>query len=274
MTLFHLNVEEFKLFGNIQKYISSKNPDIICFQEAVNDKNKIAGDSFGLGEYLTFFEDNGYKIVFAPWLLQEFETNTGYHFGNAILVKSHIQIQNVEILWDEMLGKTFSIRNQEIYDQVNSKIKTDRNNIYQYIQKETKNYIILTLKTGQKILKIATTHWMATKSCTDCQSDQRMSKIWTEYCKNERLPVILTGDFNLEYEKTNNSLSRLAEQMDTKTEFANTLDPHVHYVLINNILPGGLGVDHVFSKNISKIETKLETQTLSDHLGIWVDFEV
>jgi endonuclease/exonuclease/phosphatase family metal-dependent hydrolase len=115
---------------------------------------------------------------------------------------------------------------------------------------------------------------MATASCSECDSHIRMAKQFQEYIKNETLPIILTGDFNITTDKGINSLLPMSNSMHTRTSFANTLDRNIHYIHINNLIPEGLGVDHIMTKNLNKLSTELIQETLSDHQGIWVEFEV
>jgi endonuclease/exonuclease/phosphatase family metal-dependent hydrolase len=280
MKLLHLNVEQFKLFDNIKQYVKTLDPDIICLQEVINSPQGypliplLVTNQIPIGPYLEYLQSEGYQVVFIPMLIREFSKGTAHNFGNCILVKAGIEIVNQEILWDEELGNSQSIRTIDTDNQVSGRIQNDRNNVYQYIQKETKNYIILTLKNNDKTFKIATTHWMATASCSECDSHIRMANQFQEYIKKETLPIILTGDFNITTDKGINSLLPMSNSMHTRTSFANTLDRNTHYVHINNIIPEGLGVDHIMTKNLNKLSTELIQETLSDHQGIWVEFEV
>jgi endonuclease/exonuclease/phosphatase family metal-dependent hydrolase len=281
MKLLHLNVEQFKLFDNIKQFVKDTDPDIICMQEAINSPEGypliplMVSHQIPLGPYLEYFQSEGYKVVFEPMLIREFSKGMAHNFGNCILVKNGIEIIIKEVLWDQPLGTTQSIRNLDTDNQVSGKIKSDRNSVYQYIQQETKNYIILTLQSpDQKQFKIATTHWMATASCSECESHIRMAKQFQEYIKNETFQIILTGDFNITIESGVNSLLPLSNSMHTRTSFANTLDRNIHYIHINNLIPKGLGVDHIMTKNLNQLSVELIQETLSDHQGLWVEFEV
>lgn len=87
------------------------------------------------------------------------------------------------------------------------------------------------------------------------------------------MPTILTGDLNIRNESM--AIKTLREKLNQEShQFSNTLCRAIHPLFQNNPHHPGLGIDHIFTSNISVSSCQIRDVAVSDHLPLVLDFSL
>ncbi len=138
-----------------------------------------------------------------------------------------------------------------------------------------KSRAILTVlvDTGKGLLRIVTTHYTVSDHCTETIQMYEMSKMINSLVKytNNEIPTIFSGDLNIRAKSY--SVSKLSETLTCHTsKITDTLSNS--HVAKQCDFPGGLAIDHVFSKGLVHHKTAAIDVDFSDHKAILSEFEI
>ena len=90
---------------------------------------------------------------------------------------------------------------------------------------------------------------------------------------HDDMPMILTGDFNIRNESM--AVKIIREKLAQHSEpFGNTLCRSIHPLFQKYPNHTGLGIDHIFTKNISVSSCDVRDVAVSDHLPLVLDFSL
>lgn len=123
------------------------------------------------------------------------------------------------------------------------------------------------------MIRLLTTHFHVSYDCLETLQIWQDAEKVAEYVDVlDTVPTILTGDLNIRNESM--AIKTLREKMTQHSEvFTNTLCRSVH-PYFQRVPEGGLGIDHIFTKNISISDCQVREVTVSDHLPLVLDFSL
>lgn len=124
-----------------------------------------------------------------------------------------------------------------------------------------------------KLVRIITTHYTVTDSCTETIQMYEMSLMIKSFIdhSNINIPCILSGDFSIR--PVSYSINKISEAMTCHTkDFTDTLSKD--HIAKKIDFPKGLAIDHVFSKGFKHIDTKALEIDLSVHKALISSFEI
>lgn len=146
---------------------------------------------------------------------------------------------------------------------------------YPYAWKWLFPFLVTHVQTEQGIIRLLTTHFHVSYECLETLQIWQDAEKIVEYLDthDQNIPSILTGDFNIRNESM--AIKILREKMTQHSEnFTNTLCRSIHPYFQNVPQGDGLGIDHIFTRNISVSSCEVQEVAVSDHLPIILNFDL
>jgi len=267
--LFHLNIFQGIYLDRVIKFVLDNQIDILHFQEVTSGKMSRGG---------------GYNY---PGQLANRTYNPNENF---VGVNCFEEIKNSLNMHGELV-KTYSLINDEDSSLGNATFFNDKFELldkkvlwykdfmqvpegFTNIDELSRAALILKLKTGNREFTDINTHltWGPTPDDEPYKVEQ--AKILYEELKKTPAPFILSGDFNVTPEtETASMFNDLARNLTVENNVKNTLNGEIHPA--KNLFPPGLAVDYIFvSQDINVKTFKVVEESLSDHLGLMLEFEL
>lgn len=249
ITLLHLNIAQGKYLDRIISYIKKENFDILNFQEVTGGRfSPLRLDCFG-----HIISALGYRGEIAIGMQVENDVNS--YYGNATFFKKPLFLEKKEVLW------------LKDYQQLASPDKIQWKSV-------PRNVLCMRFVANKIRFWSFNTHIAWSNSPTDTAEKLRQGKLLYDKIKTIQSPFILSGDFNVS--KTSQivtSLDSLARNLIKENNIINTLNPRLHR--IKHLFPEGLVVDFVYTeKSIRVRKFQVINENLSDHLGLYLKFEI
>lgn len=261
MKLICLNLWTGKIHDPLVEFIKTKRneTDIFCFQEvSKSDRNIITHETYSnlIAELEELLPDFNY--YFTP-IGQGFDTKGPVDFelkiGQANFVK-----KNLKILSE---GDIFVYRKSGDMGTPHSDGRADfpRNFLYSEIDKNGKRFLVLNLHG----------YWEP-KPKYDTPQRFKQSEMILDFIEKKKLPVVLTGDFNLSIDTKSllmleDKLTNLVRSYNLPTTRSNFYDPYyknhdkfADYVLVST---------DVKVNNFEALQDQV-----SDHLPLYLEFEI
>lgn len=265
MKLIHLNVESFKYFDALVDFLENEKPDILSLVEATD--GVFFGSEWGqnrdyIGELCDKF---GWNSVFHPTVFRDFGAHK-ISFGAAVLSSYPVaQIDALYIGDDEP-----SIRPSD-HISFSDKPKYER---YPYAWKLNLPFLVTHVQTEKWSIRLLTVHFHVSYDCLETLQIWQDAEKVVEYLNTHGdMPTILTGDLNIRNESM--AVKTLSAKLTQHSQqFRNTLTTSVHPYF--HRVPDGewLGIDHIFTKNISVSSCSVKDVAVSDHLPLALDFSL
>jgi endonuclease/exonuclease/phosphatase (EEP) superfamily protein YafD len=124
------------------------------------------------------------------------------------------------------------------------------------------------------LIRLLTAHFHVSYDCLETLQIWQDAEKVAEYIDaiDDDIPLILTGDLNIRNESM--AIKTLREKITQESEsFTNTLCHSIH-PYFQRVPEGGLGIDHIFTKNISVFDCQVREVVVSDHLPLVLDFSL
>ena len=263
MKLIHLNVEYFKYFDALVDFLEVEKPDIISLVEAVD------GDFLWSGkerDYIGDLEEKfGWNSVFHPTVFRDFgEYRLG--FGAAVMSRFPLTLESAMYFGDQK--PSVRPRDDIIFSD---RPKYER---YPYAWKLNLPFLSTTVATEKWPLRLLTAHFHVSYECLETlQIWQDAEKVVEYINKVKPIPTILTGDLNIRNESM--TIKTLSEKLTQESKkLTNTLCPSLCPYF--DRVPGGrgLGIDHIFTRDIVANTCEVRDVVVSDHLPLVLDFSL
>lgn len=249
LKLFHLNIARGKYLDKVISYIKKENFDILNFQEVTGGRfNPLRVDCF---QHIT--SALGYQGEIAVAMQGANDVNS--YYGNATFFKEQLCFEKKEVLW------------LKDYQQGVNPDKMEW-------EKASRNVLSLRFWINNVRFWCLNTHLAWSSSSNDTPEKLRQGKLLYEKTKTIQSPFILSGDFNVT--KTSQIVSwldSLGKNLIRENNITNTLNPRLHKA--RHLFPQGLAVDFVFTeKSIRVRKFQIISEDFSDHLGLFLEFEI
>jgi endonuclease/exonuclease/phosphatase (EEP) superfamily protein YafD len=121
---------------------------------------------------------------------------------------------------------------------------------------------------------LLTVHFHVSYECLETlQIWQDAERVIDYINAHDNMPMILAGDLNIRNESM--AVKIIREKLTQHSEsFQNTLCRSIHPLFQKNINHPGLGIDHIFTKDIAVSSCKIRDVEISDHLPLVLDFSL
>lgn len=246
---FQLNIFKGKYLDGIIDFVRENNIDICHFQE-------VSGGTLSYHNSDNFNELRqklGYKGAIIKTIIRN--EPTGY-FGNATLLKRNFRVVDKKIVW----LRDFDPGMVEINDKNGHLV--------------ARAALFLKFEAGGRSFYSINTHlaWGKIPFDADYKVEQA-EKLAIEIAKLDK-PWILSGDFNVD---SDTEVVKMFEQLGRNLlkgkNIQTTLNPNEHY-LGKEALENKIAIDYIFvSPEISFQKFELVTENLSDHYGLYLEFD-
>lgn len=253
--LLQINIERGKQMPKILNYLQDNNFDFIHLQEVQGGEltySSPSNDNFtDLKNSLSNY--NG-EIVINTHL----KNDKNSYGGNAIFYKSDYELKDRNEIWMHPFKIT------------ESRIEDDNTN---YLNSPY-SALALELLVNKHPLHLITGHFLWGPKPIDTAETIRRAALVKDYLEKLETPFILTGDFNVEANtQTAKQFETLGRNLTREYKITNTLNPNLHRC--KHIFPKGVACDLVFTHpQIQVKKYELVTQDLSDHYGLFLEFEI
>lgn len=248
--LLHLNILYGRYIDALVHYLKDKDFDILCFQEVGNGRVSAHGtDNFE--EIKTRLGYHGEKAI--SWHVAG--DNESYE-ANAILFKPTLKLISKEVVWLKEFAKVVDFETRQF-------------------QADPRTALMLELEKDGKTFSVVTTHLSWGPNSEDEPHKLEVGKKLFEYMQHVQPPFILTGDFNVNPStKLVSMINKLGRNLTADNHVTNTLNPRTHKA--THLFPPGLAVDYIYVTegiNIKQFKV-LDSLDISDHLGLYLEFEL
>lgn len=265
MKLIHLNVESFKYFDALVDFLVVEKPDILSLVEATD--GVFFGSVWGqkrdyIGELCEKF---GWNSVFHPTVFRDFGTHK-ISFGAAVL--SSYPVSQIDTLY---IGNDEPCIRPSDHISFSDKPKYER---YPYAWKLNLPFLVTHVQTEKWPVRLLTVHFHVSYDCLETLQIWQDAEKVVEYLNTHGdMPTILTGDLNIRNESM--AIKTLREKLEQQTSwFSNTLCRGIHPLFQKEPHHSGLGIDHIFTKDISVDSCQLREVEVSDHLPLVLNFSL
>lgn len=265
MKLIHLNVESFKYFDALVDFLESEKPDILSLVEVTD--GSFFGPQWGerrdyVGELSRKF---GWNSVFHPTVFRDM---IGYKIAlwAGVLSRFPLVVENQQYFGEQ---SPTIVPNDSI--SFSDKPKYER---YPYAWKWSLPFLVTKVQTERWLIRLLTVHFHVSYDCLETLQIWQDAERVVEYLNaHDDMPTILTGDFNIRNESM--AVKIIREKLTQQSEsFINTLCRSIHPYFQR--IPHGewLGIDHIFTKNVSVLSCDVRDVAVSDHLPLVLDFSL
>jgi endonuclease/exonuclease/phosphatase family metal-dependent hydrolase len=145
---------------------------------------------------------------------------------------------------------------------------------YPYAWKWSLPFLVTQVQTERWPIRLLTVHFHVSYDCLETLQIWQDAERVVEYLNSsDDMPTILTGDFNIRNESM--AVKIIREKLTQQSEsFTNTLCRSIHPYFER--IPDGdwLGIDHIFTKNVSVSSCDIRDVAVSDHLPLVLDFSL
>ena len=134
-------------------------------------------------------------------------------------------------------------------------------------------FLVTQIQTEKGAVRLLTVHFHVSYDCLETlQIWQDAEKVVEYLNSHDDIPTILTGDFNIRNESM--AIKTIREKLTQHSEsFSNTLSRSIH-PYFQRVPDGGLGIDHIFTKDVSVSSCAVREVVVSDHLPLVLDFSL
>lgn len=247
-----LNILKGRFSQNIIEFVKKNDFDILNLQE-------VTGGELSYNNIACFSLLKN-SLAYDGVLASDFKLKaTKSYFGNAVLFKKKLRLQQKEII------------RYCPYRELSQIYPADS----PFWANIPRSALSVTLQREGKSFTSIATHISWSITPKDTPEKLRDGKILYNYLKKLQRPFILSGDFNVDdSSKIVADLNTVARNLCLENNVNNTLNPRVHHA--RELFPPGLGVDFVYvekSVRVKRFEV-VENEDLSDHFAIVCEFEV
>lgn len=260
MKVIQINVQEFKYYDALEKYLEKQNADIMFMQEAWSWSfwSWIQNACKKLASHLW------YELCFAKCI--ELLWDEESYRGNCIMSKYPIVDVTKEYLpefWDKCVRDV-----KKDLAKWDPTILHERSQRRLYWQDVPFPLLSCVMDTPQWYIRAATVHFPASPRCEETYLMNMCSNFICNRLKEKKsLPMILSWDFNIHaHAWCIDTIKNLYEQVNTT--HTNTLNKSVHPWFKNDIPDSGYMVDHVFVTWLKVNNWRVDTVNISDHYPI------
>lgn len=249
ISFLQLNFFKGEFLDTVIRYIQENSIDIVSLQEVTG--GSLSFDSQDCFSILK--NELGYNgELVKSW---KDKNDASSYFGNATFFKPEF----VFVQKDIVRLKEF----KEVDPQ-----KTKR-------QDNSSSVLSLLLQNKNSKIRVVNTHLVWGPNGNDDANKLIQGKVFYEYLKTLKDPIIVSGDFNVApHSKIVSWVSSFARCLTLEYRIQNTLNPRVHYA--KELFPKGLAVDYIFTSKklfVKQFEV-LNDLDLSDHLGLKMELTI
>ncbi|MBP6920973.1 endonuclease/exonuclease/phosphatase family protein [Candidatus Gracilibacteria bacterium] len=265
MKIIHLNVESFKYFDALVDFLETEKPDILSLVEATD------GSFFG--------PEGGAQRDYLGELCQRFSWNQVFHptifrdmgecrisLGAAVLSRFSLSVESQQYFGEQ---KPTIVPNNSI--SFSDKPKYER---YPHAWKWSLPFLVTKIQTEQGVMRLLTSHFHVSYECLETLQIWQDAERIAEYLETtDNTPLVLTGDFNIRNESM--AIKTLSEKLTQQSgHFSNTLTRSIHpcFEIDKNRI--GLGIDHIFTRDVFVNSCEIREVEVSDHLPLVLDFSL
>ncbi|PIZ44968.1 hypothetical protein CO180_03075 [candidate division WWE3 bacterium CG_4_9_14_3_um_filter_41_6] len=264
MTIRHLQLNSSVLRDPkaIAKFMTDNSIDVACLQEIAYPIGSSSPLPELLGSEFNYVEGVHYHHV-----------KSNQSIGVAVISKFPI-VDVVRLYYNtsDYSPKTIS----ENDNFVGTIINDSPQDIYQGsrgIRHAVKSRCILSVlvQTSNGLLRVVTTHFTVSDVCTETMQMFEMSQLLKSFVKNATdVPTIFSGDLNIRAQSY--SVEKIKEELTCHTEELTDTLSKTH-IAKKTDFPSGLAIDHVFSKNLKHLSTRMQDVDFSEHKALVSEFE-
>lgn len=263
MKLIHLNVESFKYFDALVDFLEAEKPDILSLIEASDGSffwTEWGEQRDYIGELCTKFSWNH---IFHPTVFRDCGDYSIW-FGAAVLSSLPITLEKAMYFGEQ---KPTILPDNHI--TFSDKPKYER---YPHAWKINLPFLVTQVQTEKWSIRLLTAHFHVSYDCLETLQIWQDAERVVEYLNAcDDMPTILTGDLNIRNESM--AVKIIREKLTQHSEsFKNTLCRSIHPLFQKYPDHPGLGIDHIFTKNISVESCGVGDVAVSDHLPLVLDF--
>lgn len=267
MKLIHLNVESFKYFDALVDFLENEKPDLLSLVEATDGENIFSSKWGAKRDFLEELSQRfSWNFIFHPTIFRDCWTHQ-IGFGAAVLSRFPLTLES---------GKYFGEQKPTFLSSDNIAF-SDRPKYEKYPNawRFSLPFLVTQIETEQWILRLLTAHFHVSYDCLETLQIWQDAEYVVEYLnsRSDTIPTILTGDLNIRNESM--AVKTLSAKLTQHSQqFRNTLTTSVHPYF--HRVPDGewLGIDHIFTKNISVSSCSVKDVAVSDHLPLALDFSL
>lgn len=266
MKLIHLNVESFKYFDALIDFLETEKPDILSLIE-VTDGSFFGPQGWLQRDYLEeLCQKFGLNVVYHPTVFRDFG-DYAIALGAAVLSRFPVLLESAQYFGEQKPTKV-------PHDHVSfsDKPKYER---YPYAWKWSLPFLVTQIETEQGIVRLLTAHFHVSYDCLETLQIWQDAERVVEYLNTvDSTPTILTGDLNIRNESM--AVKTISDKLIQHSQgFKNTLSPSIHPYFQRVPEWEGLGIDHIFTRDIRVVSCEVrENIILSDHLPLVLDFSL
>lgn len=266
MKIIQLNAWYFTLEDQLVARLDQQQADIVLLQEVVAGKLTRGSHEEPL-RYIS--EQLGYDAAQARAYSVDIPGDTDSSFGVAVLSRYPIQQERVHYV--PYLGpyRTYSEDEYGLAVRHGEETMSARLRTWTFQRQSPSPIADVVVSLGDMQVRIMTTHFKPTPKCTESyqmlKHAQYIQKLLT---KNDDMPTILGGDFNIQPNSV--VLQPLYAELDeVVTVRSTTLNPRLHPGFHNDIPPTGYQVDHLFQRGCDVVSgSVVDTVDVSDHFPL------
>lgn len=266
MKLIHLNVESFKYFDALVDFLENEKPDILSLVEATDGENIFSSKWGAKRDFLEELSQRfSWNFIFHPTIFRDCWTHQ-IGFGAAVLSRFPVIFESGQYLGEQkptmLAPDNIAFSDRPKYEK------------YPNAWKFNLPFLITQIKTEQWLIRLLTAHFHVSYDCLETLQIWQDAEKIVEYLNvHGDIPTILTGDLNIRNESM--AIKVLREKLEQHTSwFTNTLCRSIHPLFQKEPHHSGLGIDHIFTKDITVNSCQLREVEVSDHLPVVLDFNL
>lgn len=245
------------------EFIVSNNIDIACLQEICHPINEES-------QLKSLCEKAGYEYLEQP---HYFYLPTNQFIGVAIITRFPV----TDYITNYYNGDNYqpkTITSENTFGEILNDTKVRDLPASRGLKHQIKSRAILsvTIKIDHQLIRVMSTHFTVSDLCTETIQMYEMSQLISSFVHYSKdIPTIFSADLNIRPQSYSVSLLQKELTCHTK-DFTDTLSK-THIAKFKDF-PGGLPIDHVFSKGLQHISTTGIEIVFSEHQAIVSEFTI
>lgn len=251
MKLLHLNIFKGKFLDRILDFSRKNDFDFLQLQEVAGGEQSFNNSD----DFERIKNDLQYRgeIVKTSNPVEP----SGSYFGNATFVNPKYKILKSDIIWLKEFDP--DVRNVDKSSAINA----------------SRAAVSLLIENDGRKFYLINGHLAWGPTPLDDEYKIIQAKILLGYIKNLQYPFVLSGDFNVLSEtKTASMFEEFGINLTKKHRIESTLNPNIHF-LKQKTIEEKIAVDLIFvSDEINVLNFKRIDDDLSDHLGLFLEFDL